>query len=34
MDDFYEQLKKRVFDFWKYERLLSEKIQIQALHGC
>ena len=31
MDDFYEQLKKRVFDLRKEEGLLSEKIQIRAL---
>jgi hypothetical protein len=30
MDDFYEQLKRRVFDLWKEEGLLSEKIQIRA----
>ena len=30
MDDFYEQLKKRVFALWKEEGLLSEKIQIRA----
>ncbi len=30
MDDFYEQLKKRVFELWKEEGLLSEKIQIRA----
>lgn len=30
MDDIYEQLKNRVFDLWKKEGLLSEKIQIRA----
>ena len=30
MDDIYEQLKNRVFDLWKNEGLLSEKIQIRA----
>ena len=30
MDDFYEQLKERVFALWKEEGLLSEKIQIRA----
>jgi len=30
MDDFYEKLKKLVFDLWKQEGLLSEKIQIRA----
>jgi len=30
MDNFYEELKKRVFDLWKAEGLLSERIQIQA----
>ncbi len=31
MDDSYEQLKKRVFDLWKEEGLLSKKIQIRTL---
>ena len=30
MDDFYEQLKERVFELWKEEGLLSEKIEIRA----
>jgi len=30
MDRFYQQLKKRVFDLWKEEGLLSERIQIRA----
>jgi hypothetical protein len=30
MDDIYVQLKKRVFDLWKEEGLLSERIQIRA----
>jgi hypothetical protein len=30
MDDIYVQLKKRVFDIWKEEGLLSERIQIRA----
>jgi uncharacterized protein (DUF4213/DUF364 family) len=30
MDHFYEQLKMRVFDLWKEEGLLSERIQIRA----
>lgn len=30
MDDIYEQLKSRVFDLWKAEGLLSEKIHIRA----
>ena len=30
MDDFYEELKRRVFDVWKAEGLLSERIQIRA----
>ncbi|MDQ1334245.1 MAG: hypothetical protein QG552_1195 [Thermodesulfobacteriota bacterium] len=30
MDDIYEQLKKRVFDLWKEEGLLSERIQIRV----
>jgi len=30
MDDFYEKLKRRVFDLWKEEGLLSERIQIRA----
>ena len=30
MDDFYEQLKKRVFALWKEEGLLSERIRIRA----
>ena len=30
MDDFYEQLKERVFALWKEEGLLSEKIHIRA----
>jgi hypothetical protein len=30
MDDFYEQLKKSVFDLWKEEGLLSERIEIRA----
>jgi len=34
MDAFYEQLKERVFALWKEEGLLSEKIQIRAVHGC
>ncbi len=30
MDDFYEELKTKVFDLWKEEGLLSERIQIRA----
>ena len=30
MDEFYEQLKKRVFALWKEKGLLLEKIQIRA----
>jgi len=30
MDDFYEELRRRVFDVWKAEGLLSERIQIRA----
>jgi len=30
MNDFYEQLKERVFGLWKEEGLLSEKIEIRA----
>ncbi len=30
MDNFYEQLKERVFDLWKAEGLLSEWIQVRA----
>ena len=30
MNDIYEQLKRRVFDLWKEEGLLSERIQIRA----
>jgi len=30
MDDFYEQLKKRVFELWRDEGLLSERIQVRA----
>jgi hypothetical protein len=30
MDDIYVQLKKRVFDLWKEEGLLTERIQIRA----
>ena len=30
MDDLYKELKERVFDVWKAERLLSEKIEIRA----
>ena len=30
MDDFYEQLKERVFALWREEGLLSEKIEIRA----
>lgn len=30
MDDFYEQLKRRVFDLWKEEGLLAERIEIRA----
>lgn len=34
MEDFYEQLKKRVFALWEEERLLSGRIEIRALQGC
>ncbi|MCD6305548.1 MAG: hypothetical protein J7M32_04580 [Deltaproteobacteria bacterium] len=30
MDNFYEELKERVFDLWNSEGLLSERIQIRA----
>lgn len=30
MEDFYSELKKRVYDLWKQEGLLSEKIQVRA----
>ncbi len=30
MNDIYEQLKRRVFDLWKEEGLLSERISIRA----
>jgi len=30
MEDFYEQLKERVFGLWKEEGFLSEKIEIRA----
>ena len=30
MDDIYKELKERVFDLWKEEGLLSEKIEIRA----
>ncbi|MCP4578663.1 MAG: hypothetical protein GY846_20500 [Deltaproteobacteria bacterium] len=30
MDDLYKELKERVFDLWKGENLLTEKIEIRA----
>ena len=30
MDDIYKALKERVFDLWKAEGLLTEKIEVRA----